>query len=99
MTKLTKEQQLSNKLKEVEIREREANIKAKEYEVTEKQNNEKNNADKITIAKIEELRLTLCCLTFDTECIPGSEQKLKPMMDESEQQTIKNKIFEIIHKL
>lgn len=97
--KVTTAESLANKLKRSEIEEKKSLVKFRESEVREKDIKCKQDADKIIITKIETLRSLLCALTFDTDGISGMEQKLKPVFDESEQQTIKNKIFDIVTKL
>jgi len=99
MNKLTKEQRLNNSLKEVEIKERQVNLLVREVEIKERSLKIITDEKKLTIDKINTIADAVRAITVCEDSMPGSEQKLKPIFDESERQSLKDKIFKLVHTL
>lgn len=59
----------------------------------------KVNSDKVIVDKISELRRLLEATIPYDGMLPSSEQKYKPIFNETNRNVIKRKIFELINKL
>ncbi len=104
---MKKADMLANKLKEAEIQEKLWNIQAKvveleakKAEIEEKKRKDEIELNKTSIQKIEVLRYLLCSVTVDEDSITGGfDQKLKPVLDESQKQSVIDKMFSLMYKL
>lgn len=78
-------------MNEVKTKPTKLSIEAAELELSKEQ---------CLLEKIEELRHCLCAIIIEVSdpCQIG-EQTYRPVFDESETKTLKNKLFDLLHKL
>jgi hypothetical protein len=84
----------------ITIRERDAAVQLKMAEAKERLDKVDIEKEKVKVEKLNTLKgLLTATIEDETSIAGGFEQKLKAVFDDSEQQTIKDKIFDIVNKL
>jgi len=95
-----KDKRATIRVKNAEARERYATARMKLLEAKQKDCDYKIQQDRVLISKIDTIDTLLRAYTVNDDSISGGmEQKLKQVFDESEMQTLKDKLFQLIHQL